>query len=95
MMDKRKSLGLKANIESGLPDYVLAFSESQSRFIVSISSKDQTRFESHFAEANLPFVNVGEVGGNTFSLNDFFEFPLEKLTEIYYSTISSIMNHQF
>ena len=95
VMDWSQSRGLKATLESDLPDYVLAFSESQSRFIVSIAPEDRTKFENHFLKSNIPCVKLGEVGGNSFSLNDFFDFPLEKLKEIYYSTISSIMNQQF
>ena len=95
IMNKNNSFGLKAKLESSLTEHFLAFSESQSRFIVSISAEDRRGFETLFLKLNVPVAFLGEVGGNSFSLNDYFEFHLDNLKEIYSSTISSIMNHQF
>jgi phosphoribosylformylglycinamidine synthase len=92
IIDKNNSLGLKAKLQSDLPDHVLAFSESQSRFIVSIHPDNKSSFENLLFNTNIPFTSLGEVGGNSFSLNDIFDLSLEELKDIYYSTIPSIMN---
>jgi phosphoribosylformylglycinamidine synthase len=92
IVNKNNSLGLKAQLTSDLPDHVLAFSESQSRFIISILPENKKEFEKHLFDNDIPFSHLGEVGGNSFSFNDFFDFSLEELKEIYYSTIPSIMN---
>jgi phosphoribosylformylglycinamidine synthase len=92
ILNMNRSLGLRAILPSDLPDHILAFSESQSRFIVSILPENKTRIENILLKASIPFSLLGKVGGGSFSLNDFFEFSLEDLKEIYYSTIPSIMN---
>ena len=92
IMNKNNLLGLKAQIISDLPDHLLAFSESQSRFIVSVQPDNKNSFENLFSETGVSFTSLGNVGGNAFSLNDYFNFSLEELKDIYYSTISSIMN---
>jgi phosphoribosylformylglycinamidine synthase len=92
IINKKDPLGLKAHLTSDLPDHVLAFSESQSRFIVSILPENKNSFENFFLDVDIPFTHLGDVGGSAFSLNDFFEFSLDELKEIYYTTISSIMN---
>jgi len=94
VMDKNNSLGLKAQISSDLPGHVLAFSESQSRFIISISPDNISHFETHLLNNSVPFFKLGKVGGTSYSLNDFFEFSLEELREIYYTTMPSIMNQK-
>jgi len=92
IMNKNNLLGLKAQLTSDLPDHILAFSESQSRFIVSILPENKNSFENFFLDVDLPFIFLGDAGGNTFSLNDFFDFSLDELKEIYYKTIPSIMD---
>ena len=94
IMNKNNLLGLKAQIISDLPAHLLAFSESQSRFIVSVHPENKNSFEILLSKTGQSFTSLGNVGGNTFSLNDYFNFSLEELKEIYYSTISSIMNQQ-
>jgi phosphoribosylformylglycinamidine synthase len=92
ILNKNNPLGLKAQIKSELPEYVLAFSESQSRFIISVSPDKKDRFEKHFLNSDIPIAYLGEVGGAFFSLNDFFNYSLAELKVIYYSTIPTIMN---
>ena len=90
-MDKTNKYGIKAQLKSVLPDYILAFSESQSRFIISISPVNKDPFEKHFHKNNIPFTQIGKVGGDSFSLNDFIDVSLDQLEDIYYSTISRLM----
>jgi phosphoribosylformylglycinamidine synthase len=92
IMNKTKALGIQARINSDLPDYALAFSESQSRFILSVSIHKKEKMEQHFLDQNIPLYFLGEVGGEIFSLNDFFKFSLDELKNIYYSTIPNLMN---
>jgi phosphoribosylformylglycinamidine synthase len=94
ILDKSHILGIKAQLDSDLPDYILAFSESQSRFIISISPDKKNQFEKHLLDRHIPFAHLGKVGGDFFSLNDFLNFPLDQLKDIYYSTISLVMNQK-
>ncbi len=92
IMNNTHALGIQAQVDSDLPDYVLAFSESQSRFILSVTKYHKEQIEKHFLNHNIPLNLIGEVGGDIFSLNDFFEFSIEELKNIYFSTIPAIMN---
>jgi phosphoribosylformylglycinamidine synthase len=94
IINKERTLGITANLKSDLPDYILAFSESQSRFIISIDPDKKDLFEKHFLDKKIPHDLLGEVGGDSFSLNDFFSFSLNELNNIYYSTIPALMNQQ-
>jgi phosphoribosylformylglycinamidine synthase len=94
IMNESRALGLRAKLNSELPAYMLAFSESQSRFILSVQKDEKDRVEKHYRDNNIPFEFIGEVGGDTFSLNDYFEFSLKELKNIYYSTLPAVMNQQ-
>ncbi len=94
ILNKNKSLGIKAHIASELPEYLLAFSESQSRFIVSIDPENKRSFENQMSRSQIPYVFLGEVGGDFFALNGSIEFSLEDLIEMYFQTLPAIMNRQ-
>ena len=94
IINKNHSLGIEAHLATDLPDYILAFSESQSRFIISVSPDRQDLIEKHYRDMDIQVVKIGEIGGDTFSLNDYFTFSLDELKDIYYSTIPAIMNQQ-
>ena len=68
------------------------FSETQSRVIVSVSKNNKVKFESYLKEKNQPFILLGETGGDSLSVNDKLEINIKRLIDIYYSTISNIMN---
>jgi len=94
IMNKEKILGIVAKLKSDLPDFILAFSESQSRFIISVKPDKKDLFEKHINEYGIPIELLGEVGGDSFSLNDFFKISLSELKDIYYKTIPALMNQQ-
>jgi phosphoribosylformylglycinamidine synthase len=94
VINKDQAFGINANLKSDLPDFTLAFSESQSRFIISVDPDKKDLIEKHFLDNNIPIDCIGEVGGDFFSLNDFFKFSLTELKNIYYSTIPALMNQQ-
>jgi phosphoribosylformylglycinamidine synthase subunit PurL len=91
VMPENSRLGLTARIEDELPEHVLYFSESQSRFIISASPENQKAIEQHFSAANISCRYLGSVGGSVFSLNDSIHLNIEELADIYYMTIPSMM----
>jgi phosphoribosylformylglycinamidine synthase len=91
IINKEHVLGLNANLKSDLPDFVIAFSESQSRFIISVNPDKKDLFEKHYSDNNIQLELIGEVGGDSFSLNDFFKFSLSQLKDIYFNTIPALM----
>jgi len=92
VMPENKKLGLAARIEDELPEHVLFFSESQSRFIISASPGNQKAIEQHFSAVNIPCRCLGSVGGSVFSLNDGIYLNIEELADIYYKIIPSMMH---
>ena len=48
-------------------------------------------FEKHYSDNNIQLECIGEVGGDSFSLNDFFKFSLNQLKDIYFNTIPALM----
>jgi phosphoribosylformylglycinamidine synthase len=92
ILDKAKPFGLKAELKSELPGYILAFSESQSRFVLSVQPENKNAILQLFKGQNISIEFLGEVGGDSYSLNDYYNFTLEELTEIYYTTLPALMN---
>ncbi len=67
------------------------FSESQSRVIVSLDSSLKDDFENNLKQHNQIFYYLGKTGGRSFKINNL-EFDVEQLADLYYNSISRIMN---
>ncbi len=67
------------------------FSESQSRVIVSVKPELKNRFEEILSESGLPFLFLGKVTKDYFSVNGKINIPSEKLADIYFNTIPRMM----
>ena len=89
--DQKNALGLMATVPSDLPNHLLAYSESQSRFIVSVDQHKAGSLEKYFEATGLSFNRIGQVGGDSYGLNDLWRISLPVLTEIFYKTIPTIM----
>jgi phosphoribosylformylglycinamidine synthase len=94
ILDKNHQLGLEATIESDLQPHLLAFSESQSRFLISISDEHKLPFEEIFRNQKIPVTLIGIVSSNLFSLNNWFEYSVQDLSTMYFETIAAIMNQE-
>jgi phosphoribosylformylglycinamidine synthase len=92
IINKSNPIGIIAQISSDLKEYQLLFSESQSRYIVSIKPEYKSEFESLLKSNNIIRQFIGKTGGNELNINDLFIFSLTKLADIYYNTLSNIMN---
>jgi phosphoribosylformylglycinamidine synthase len=89
--DQERILGLTANMFSALRADVLCFSESQSRFILSVAPEKKTAVENHFGELNIPVHRIGQIGGHVFSFNNWFKIPITDLAAVYYNTLPALM----
>ena len=92
IINKSKPVGINAHISSNLKDNQLLFSESQSRYIISIKPDFKSAFESLCDSNRLVFQAIGKTGGDDFSMNDLFKISLTELIDIYYNTIARIMD---
>jgi phosphoribosylformylglycinamidine synthase subunit PurL len=68
------------------------FSETQGRVIVSVASENAKQFEETLNKLKQPFLKIGKTGGFTLNVKDIFNIELSELYDIYYNTISRIMN---
>jgi len=68
------------------PEWFL-FSESQSRFILSVHMKHAHKIFHFFDKQGIWIRKIGEVGGDQLKVSNYFRIPLDTLSEIYYHTI--------
>ncbi len=92
IMNNERLIGAEVNIHFKTRKDFSFFSESQSRIIVSIKKEMKSGFEKFLNEKGQSFHYLGLTGGKDFSVNDEFKFELDALSDIYYNTISRIMN---
>jgi phosphoribosylformylglycinamidine synthase II len=91
IMDEKKSHGMKAVIQSDLRSDMLYFSESQSRFILSVRPQAKDAFEKLFTDASLPIQRIGVVGGDQLTVNTDIAITVPELRAVYFNTLPDIM----
>ncbi len=92
IINKEKLIGAEVTIPVKSREDFSIFSESQSRIIISISEGNRHKVEKILKEKNQPFSFLGKTGGKKLTFNKSFVFELTQLSDIYYNTISRIMN---
>ena len=91
-IDKEKIVGAEVNIPVKSREDFSLFSESQSRVIVSIGSKDKEAVEKILNENGLTYTFLGVTKESGLSVNGKYSFDLAKLAGLYYNSISGKMN---
>ena len=92
IINKEKLIGAEVTIPVKSREDFSIFSESQSRIIISISEGNRNKVEKILEGRNQPFYFAGKTGGEKLMFNKNFTFELTQLSDIYYNTISRIMN---
>ncbi|MFV1883557.1 MAG: phosphoribosylformylglycinamidine synthase subunit PurL [Balneola sp.] len=86
--------GLGATIDinslSGNMHEVL-FSEAQSGVVITVSPKAAKNVLTHFKDAGVPVVNLGQVSGTSLSIKGIGELEVSEMKEIYESVIPNAM----
>jgi phosphoribosylformylglycinamidine synthase len=95
ILDKKNQIGLNATFDMDMAAHLFAFSESQSRFIVSVSPQKKHDLENDLSSAKLPFSFIGQTGGSIYSFDRLIRFSLDALSEMYFATLPSIMAQRF
>jgi phosphoribosylformylglycinamidine synthase len=91
-INTENKMGAEVNIPVKSRDDFSFFSESQSRLVVSIDEKYKTDFENLLNKKKQYYILIGRTGGNSLRVNEKLEIDVDKLADIYYNTISRIMN---
>ncbi len=92
IINKEKPIGAKVHLPVKTREDLSFFSESQSRVIVSLSQENKDAFEQIASKSFTPYTFLGETTDKIFSVNDQYQFKLEHLIKLYYSSISEKMN---
>jgi len=92
IMNDEKMIGAEVNIPIKTREDFSLFSESQSRVIISTSEKNKNEFEKILKELKQPLAFIGLTGGKGFSVNKKIALDVDKLADLYFNTISRIMN---
>jgi len=77
--------GANVEFETELRNDAALFSESKSRFVVSVHPSKKDEFEAMFGDAK----PLGTVGGNNLKINSVVDLPVVDLTSAYHSTFSN------
>ncbi len=92
IINNEKRIGADVQIPVKTREDFTFFSESQSRIIVSIDKSYKEEFENYLGTNDQYFVLLGNTGGDSLKVNNNMEIDVNKLSDIYYNTISRIMN---
>ena len=92
IMNSENPVGAEVSIPVKSREDFTLFSESQSRVIVSVDPADKTAFEKALASTGQVFKQIGKTGGEKLRINGKLEIDLPVLIDIYYNTISRLMN---
>ena len=91
-MNGEKFIGAELDIPVKTRKDFSFFSESQSRVIVSIDANSKEMFENYLRDKDQYFLFLGITGGDSFIIKNNMEIDVNQLSDIYYNTISRIMN---
>jgi phosphoribosylformylglycinamidine synthase subunit PurL len=92
IMNQEKLIGAECSLPVKTREDFSFFSESQSRILVSIEEKFKSEFEKYLSTRQQFFLFLGKTGGTSLKINGKIEIEINKLADIYYNTISRIMN---
>ncbi len=92
IINQERLVGADVNIPIKSREDFSLFSESQSRIIISIAKENQGKVENILRDKNQKFYLAGKTGGSSIVINNKLTFELASLADIYYNTISRIMN---
>ncbi len=92
ILDEKNLSGAEVNIPVKTREDFSFFSETQSRVVVSVSREKCRQFEKLLSENGLKAIQLGKVGGADLLVNSKYKFEVKKLADMYYNSISRIMN---
>ncbi|WP_432012486.1 phosphoribosylformylglycinamidine synthase subunit PurL [Streptomyces cucumeris] len=87
----RGGKGARIVVPDGLDPFVLLFSESAGRAVVSVPRSEEVRFNDMCGARGLPAVRIGVVDGDAIDVQDQFSLPLAELREAYEATIPGLL----
>jgi phosphoribosylformylglycinamidine synthase subunit PurL len=71
--------------------YDVLYSEAQSGVLITVPRDQAVSFERFCRQEELPFEELGVVGGKSLEIDEFIKMPVDELAEIYESVLPSMM----
>ncbi|MGW2330555.1 phosphoribosylformylglycinamidine synthase subunit PurL [Streptomyces sp. NPDC001700] len=87
----RGGKGARIVVPDGTDPFVLLFSESAGRAVVSVPRSEEIRFNDMCGARGLPATRIGVVDGETIDVQGQFSIPLAELREPYEATIPALL----
>ncbi|MFQ5583776.1 MAG: AIR synthase-related protein, partial [Calditrichia bacterium] len=89
--ERENPIGATITLEAGdlRPEWML-FSESQSRFLLSVKPEYEEHIRKLFDELSVNAQHIGITGGDSLKINDWIDIKLKTLRDIYFDTIEKI-----
>lgn len=88
-------LGIEIKLNTELRKDIVLFSETQSRFIVSVKNKDLKDFKDLLVDRNIPNTVLGTVGGSNFEVDingkEIINLPVEGMKKTWIDTFGLLM----
>jgi phosphoribosylformylglycinamidine synthase len=94
VMNRKKKIGAKVNLNIKFRSDFYLFSESQSRFIVTISPENQVEFEKLFDETPIKLEKIGIVEGKNLVINNLIDLSLDEIEDAYYNSFRRLMGEK-
>jgi len=92
IINEKNPIGAEVTIPIKTREDFSLFSESQSRIIVSINQNSKNEFEELLKAKRQSFAFLGRTCRNQLKVNEKISVSLDKLVDLYFNTISRIMN---
>ncbi|MCP5062446.1 MAG: phosphoribosylformylglycinamidine synthase subunit PurL [Ignavibacteriae bacterium] len=94
IINESKQIGASVNIPIKTREDFSLFSESQSRIIISVAKEKDEDFINLMKEANIPHTFLGLTRRKDFTVNENYNFSVDKLNKLFYQSIPNLMNEQ-
>lgn len=94
VMNRKKKIGAKVNLNIKFRSDFYLFSESQSRFIVTISPENQVEFEKLFGGTPIKLEKIGIVEGKNLVINNLIDLSLDEIEDAYYNSFRRLMGEK-
>jgi len=91
IMNPKKIIGAIINLKDDIRLDALLFGETQSRIVITLDKKDIEILKSIADKHSIKMFEIGKVGGANLIINDVINIKLTELKDIYFNSISEIM----
>lgn len=85
-------VGARIEMSTDLDPLVWLFSESQSRFVVTVPDHALEMMESLAKKKNIPYTVIGRTGGDRLVINDWVDVDLEKMRRVRESALQDMLS---